>query len=211
MEYAPSPLLPLTAGDIKQYLYCPRIIFYRYLMPSFRFTTYKMKEGNLRQREEIILEKRRTLVRFGITGWGRKRALSEDDIQRYFSLKLSSDRLGLSGIVDMAIVTPAEVIPIDFKDGAFSLGKTIALHHKYQLLAYGLLLEETFKKRAERGFVHSLEDGSTKEVLFTEGARTFLLGKMRKMRGMIHTEAMPEGTPYWGRCRECEYRLFCHG
>jgi len=208
-----SPSIMLTIGDIKQYFYCPRIVYFRYLMPSFRPTTYKMEEGKLRQREEIKLEMRRTLVRFGIKGprpYGKKEE-GEDGVKRFFGIRLASERLGLTGVVDMAIVTPEEVIPVDFKDGAFSIGEVVALHHKYQLLGYGLLLEESYRKRAERGFIHSLEDGTTKSVYFSQGVRDFLTGKIRRMRNMIEKEIMPEETPYRSRCRECEFRPVCKG
>jgi len=180
-------------------------------MPSFRPTTYKMEEGKIRQAEEVILEKRRTLARFGIKGNGRGRILEEQKAEKLFSVKLVSSRLGISGIVDMAIITSDEVIPVDFKDGAFSVGEVIPLHHKYQLLIYGLLLEEMHKKRARRGFIHSLENGKTKEVCFTEGTRMYLTGKLRKMRDMINHEIMPDETPYKGRCKECEFRPVCKG
>lgn len=201
----------LTAGDIKQYFYCPRIVFFRYLIPHFKPKTYKMVEGKLRQIEEVQLEKRRTLVRFGIKSPWPKKKWEEDQIKKCFNLRLSSERLGLSGSIDMAIITPDEAIPVDFKDGAFSVGESVALHHKYQLLTYGLLLEDTFKVKCEKGFVCSLEDGSTKVVHFSNGAREFLIGKIRKIRKMITDEIMPEPTPFKGRCRECEFRYFCIG
>jgi len=206
-----NPVAFLTAGDIKQFFYCPRIVYFRYLMPSFRPTTYKMEEGKLRQAEEVTLEKRRTLVRFNIKGY-RKGSMSEERvIERLFSVKLSSLRLGISGIVDMAIIAHDEVIPVDFKDGAFSVGEVIPLHHKYQLLIYGLLLEERHRKKAKRGFIHSLEDGTTKEVYFTDGARMYLTGKIRKIREILNSEIMPDETPYRGRCKECEFRPVCRG
>lgn len=202
--------LTLTVGDIKQFFYCPRLVYFRYLMPEFHPTTYKMQEGKLRQQEEQRLEQRRTLARFGIKG-PLAGGIEAVGFQRLFSLRLVSAKLGLSGALDMAILTPQEVIPIDFKDGAFSVGEAVALHHKYQLLAYGLLLEEAYGRRCARGFVHSLEDGRTRSVTFTEGVRIFLMGKIRKIREMILTEAFPPETPYWGRCRECEFRPVCRG
>ncbi|HOJ43709.1 MAG TPA: CRISPR-associated protein Cas4, partial [Syntrophorhabdaceae bacterium] len=150
-------------------------------------------------------------TRFGIKGYGRGKILEEQRIEKLFNVKLVSFRLGISGIVDMAIITTDEVIPVDFKDGAFSVGEVVAIHHKYQLLTYGLILEETYRKRAKRGFIHSLEDGTTKEVHFTEGARMYLMSKLRKIRVMLNLEIIPDETPYKGRCRECEFKPICRG
>lgn len=197
--------LILTVGDIKQYFYCPRIVYFNYLMPGFRPITYKMEEGKLRQKEEEKLEKRRTISRFRL---GPKEDLKATKV---FNLKLSSQRLSLSGLLDMAILLDKEVIPVDFKDGSFSKSHIIALHHKYQLVAYGLLLEETYGKVSMRGFIHSLEDDRTRSVPFSEGTKVFLKGKIRKMRRMILREEFPEETQYKGRCRECEFKFVCKG
>jgi CRISPR-associated exonuclease Cas4 len=197
----------LTVGDVKQYFYCPRIVFFNYLMPAFRPTTYKMEEGKLRQKEEERLEKRRTFSRFKLD----LNSKSESHPIKYFDVKLFSESLGLSGLLDMALLTDKEAIPVDFKDGSFSRGRFVALHHKYQLLAYGLLLEESYFKKSVRGYIHSLEDGSTKSIYFSEGAKQYLIGKIRKMRNMIFNEIFPEETPYKGRCKECEFRPVCKG
>lgn len=197
----------LTVGDVKQYFYCPRIVFFNYLMPGFRPTTYKMEEGKLRQKEEERLEKRRTSSRFKLDLTSK----SGTQPTKYFDIKLFSESLGLSGLLDMALLTEEEAIPVDFKDGSFSRGRFVALHHKYQLLAYGLLLEESYLKKSLRGFIHSLEDGSTKSIYFSEGAKQYLTGKIKKMRHMIINEIFPEETPYKGRCQECEFRPICKG
>ncbi len=200
-----SPSLILTVGDIKQFFYCPRIVYFRYLMPSFRPTTYKMEEGKLRQKEEERLEKRRTTARFGLGPKEEVRAT------KLFNLKLLSESLGLSGLLDMALLMDKEVIPVDFKDGSFSKSHSVALHHKYQLIAYGLLLEESYEKFSVRGFIHSLEDGRTRSITFSEGAKVFLKSKIKKMRRMILEEEFPDETPYKGRCRECEFKPVCKG
>lgn len=202
-------MLVLTVADIKQFFYCPRVVYFNYLMPHFRPVTYKMEEGKLRQKEEERLEKRRTAARFGFgKGWESN---GEKGASKLLNIRLYSNRLGLSGLLDMAVISEREAIPVDFKDGAFSRGSVVALHHKYQLVAYGLLLEEIYRKRSLRGFIHSLEEGRSKSVVFSDGAKMFLRGKINKMRRMILDEVFPEPTPYKGRCRECEFKPVCTG
>ncbi len=198
-------MITLTVGDVKQYFYCPRIVYFNYLMPGFRPITYKMEEGKLRQKEEEELEKRRTIARFHLGKRGEIKA------EKLFNLRLASESLGLSGLLDMALILNKEVVPVDFKDGSYSKNYIIALHHKYQLMAYALLLEETYRKISLRGFIYSLEDGRTRSVNFSDGAKMFLKGKIRKIRQMILEEIFPEETPYKGRCRECEFRPVCKG
>ncbi|HIC91670.1 MAG TPA: CRISPR-associated protein Cas4 [Syntrophaceae bacterium] len=188
----------LNVSDVKQYFYCPRIPYFLYLIPNFRPITYKMEEGKLKQKEEERLEKRRSLSRFDLK-----------EGEKHYNLKIFSQRLGLSGHLDMAISTKREVIPVDFKDGSFSKEPYVPLHHKYQLICYGFLLEEYFRKPSLRGFIHSLEDKKTREISFTEGAKSFTYTALRKIRHMISAESMPPPTRHFGRCRECEFKQIC--
>jgi CRISPR-associated exonuclease Cas4 len=188
----------LTVGDIKQFFYCARHLYFLYQMPHFRPTTYKMEEGKLRQKEEQTLEKRRTLHRFELK-----------EGKKFYELRLFSERLGVSGMLDMAIITEKEAVPVDFKDGSMSLAYVAPLHHKYQLVVYGLLLEEAYRTHSFRGFIHSLEDGNTKESFFTNGAKTYALRMIERIRHMLLNESLPPPSRNWWRCRECEFRLVC--
>jgi len=106
----------LTVSDVKQYPYCPRIVYYTYLLPlRARPITYKMAEGKLEHERTTELEERRSLRAYGLA-----------EGVRHFDVALSSQRLGMSGRLDMVIETPAEVIPVDFKN---SEGK-VGLNHK---------------------------------------------------------------------------------
>lgn len=198
--------LVFKIGDIKQYFYCPRIVYFNYLMPRFRPVTYKMEEGKLRQSEQEKLEKRRTVARFDLFDDERR-----SHVVKQFNVRLYSDELGLSGMLDMLLIVEDEAIPVDFKDGSFARGEVVALHHKYQLIGYGLLVEACLRKKAMRGFIHSIEEGKAKSVNFSEGAKMFLRGKIRKMHEMIINEILPHPTPHYVRCRECEFRPVCRG
>ncbi len=49
----------LTATDLKQWAYCPRIPFYRYVLPVRPASTYKMQRGKDVQAAVEALERRR--------------------------------------------------------------------------------------------------------------------------------------------------------
>lgn len=127
----------LTVSDVKQYPYCPRIVYYSYLLPlRARPTTYKMEEGQRVHARTVELEERRSLRAYGLK-----------DGVRHFDVKLESEKLGLRGNLDMVVETPSEVIPVDFKNSS-----GIGLNHKYQLAAYALLVEEAWNRSVRRGF-----------------------------------------------------------
>ncbi|MBM4463865.1 MAG: DUF911 domain-containing protein [Chloroflexi bacterium] len=68
----PSPLPPipcslvLTVSDVKQFAYCPRVVYFTYALPRRRPTTYKMKEGKIEHEHVAELEERRSLRAYGL-------------------------------------------------------------------------------------------------------------------------------------------------
>jgi CRISPR-associated exonuclease Cas4 len=200
--------LTLTVTDIRQWVYCPRIVYYTYCLKVKRPVTCKMEEGILQHERVTELESRRTLRSYGLR--------REDEGRREFKVSFYSARLGLSGLLDMAIVTPHEVIPVEYKDNtpAASLDSkratpVVALNHKYQLTAYALLAEEKFGLPVRRSFVHYIPTRQSREVLITPEMRRFVLNALVDIRKMLAAERLPPPTSERRRCRECEFRRFC--
>lgn len=187
-------MIQLTVTDVKQYLYCPRIVYFTYCMPLRRPTTYKMEEGKLQHQHTAELERRRSLRAYGLT-----------EGERHFDVHLYSERLGLSGHLDMAIVTPQEAIPVEFKHSAGKLG----LNHKYQLTAYALLVEEKWDRPVRRAFVYFIPLKRAQEVAITPNKRRFVVKAIERIRQMVKSEALPEPTRHIGRCADCEFKNFC--
>ena len=122
-----------TVTDLKQYTYCPRIVYYHHCLPAVRPVTYKMEAGVEAGSAEETRELRRSLRPYGL-GHG----------ERHLDVWLRSESWGLRGRADLVIDTDdnasgrRELIPVDFKFSPGRLGANIRL----QLLAYGVLVEE---------------------------------------------------------------------
>jgi CRISPR-associated exonuclease Cas4 len=187
-------MLTLTVSDIKQYTYCPRIVYFTYCLPLKRPLTYKMEEGDLQHERVAELEQRRSLRAYGL-----------NQGERQFGVHLYSERLELSGLLDMVIIGAQEPIPVEFK---YSTGKP-GLNHKYQLTAYALLVEDKWHKAVRRGFIYLIPLKEALEVPVTANMRRFVLGTMAEIREMVDREAMPEPTRRRERCRDCEFVNFC--
>src|SRR5438093_11072144 len=97
-------MISLRVNDIKQYAYCPRIVFYQYTMPVEKKPTWKMEQGKIEEAEIDRLEKRRKLSGYRLME-GEKR----------FHFRLSSARLRLTSKLDLLINSPEELFPMDFK------------------------------------------------------------------------------------------------
>jgi CRISPR-associated exonuclease Cas4 len=187
-------MIDLRVNDLKQFVYCPRIVFYQYVMPVDKKPTFKMEEG--KRAEEIIdkLEKRRSL---------REYHLAEG--KRHFHLWLRSEGLGLTGKLDLLIESPRGLFPIDFK---FTSGRP-QKNHVYQLCGYALLIEEAYHEAATQGFIYLIPRDEAVVVNLSQEQKEETLRLLEEMREMIRAERMPDPTPVRSRCTECEYRNYC--
>ncbi|HEY8475540.1 MAG TPA: CRISPR-associated protein Cas4 [Chloroflexota bacterium] len=190
-----ADLVELAASDVRQFVYCQRLVYYRHCLGLHPAPTYKMVEGKLQHERTEELEHRRGLKAYGLR-----------DGERAFDVVLRSERLGLTGRLDMAVVRRHEVVPVEFKHTEDRL----RLNHKYQLVAYALLAEERWERPVRRCFVYVIPRKAAVEVAITPGARRFTRRLLSAMRAVIVRQMMPEPTRRRGRCQECEYRRFCN-
>jgi CRISPR-associated exonuclease Cas4 len=189
---------PFCVTDLKQWVYCPRVLYYRLCLPAIRPTTYKMQAGIEEGEAEAQRETRRSLRAYGLkTG------------RREYEVALESERLGLRGKVDMVIFLEEkgkeEVIPVDYK-----LSDTLGQHFRLQLMAYGLLLEDCLGGICKRGFLYSIPSRKAEETPFTKALRRQCSDTLTAMQHMLYREAMPEPTKQRGKCINCEFRRFCN-
>ncbi len=188
--------MSFTVTDIRQYAYCPRIPYYTYVLPLARPLTHKMREGHEVHREQGEREGRRNLSKYGLKGAA----------ERHEDIRLYSTALGLSGRLDMVLVTPDESVPVEYKNGRGPVG----VNHRLQLAAAALLVEERWEQPVRRAFVHFVPTGRHAEVAITDELRDRVRAELAAMRGMVESESMPDATPVIGRCVECEFRRFCN-
>jgi CRISPR-associated exonuclease Cas4 len=181
-------------SDIKQYMYCPRVIYFNYVMPVDKKTSYKMEEGKLEHLKLEKLENRRKLRRYRI-----------DEGERCFRTFLKSERLGLQGILDLHLITPDGYYPVEFKNSL----RHGSLNHKYQLTSYGMLLEEHYQRPVRCGFLYLIPRQEIYPVELTTMTRSFVRHLVDKIRIMIEHEIFPAPPNQRGRCTDCEYSNFC--
>lgn len=188
-------MIPLRVSDLKQYIYCPRIVYYYYVLPIPRRITRKMEYGRLEHIEINQLEKRRRLKAYGLKEGSRK-----------FQVFLESARLGLSGLLDMMVITTSgEIFPVEFKHSVSKDG----LHQKYQLAAYAMLLEEKYRKPVRYGFLYLIPKKSVIPVEITTSMRDHVQKVLSAIRNVITGERMPGYIRSYQRCTDCEFKNYC--
>lgn len=194
LDQAIDPLF-FTVTDLKQFTYCPRVLFYEKCLPHIRPRTFKMDAG----RDEHELEERRAI----------RRTLSKYDVaagSRAFDVAIEEAGYGLRAKLDEVVTTAeGEIFPVDYK-----LAEKVGENHKLQLTAYAMLLEVTRSVKIQRGFIYLIPKQRTVEVLIHEQMRKDVVKLLAEMKTMVVQEAMPNPTDVQTRCFSCEFRRFCN-
>lgn len=199
IEQTSSTLFEVT--DLKQWSYCPRVVYYRYCLPEIRPVTDLIAAGIRSHSDEAGREERRSLRNYGLTAG-----------ERAFDVSLRSERLGLRGRLDLAIAVPgravpgAEAIVVEYKDSEKPAGP----HFKLQLAAYALLLEEAWGLPVRRGFLYSIPLRQSEVVPITAALRQKVLRAVDELRAVVVGECMPEPPASRRPCVSCEFRRFCN-
>lgn len=187
-----TDLLPVT--ELRQWAYCPRVVYYHRIMPGAGRSTYKMEEG-LRAQELIEgLEMRRTLREYGL-----------GDAERQFGVWLSDEELGLSGKLDLLLRGERTAAVVDFKLTSGDVGE----NHRMQLAGYSVLVEKVLGLAAPTAFLFRIPDNKVFAVDVSGELRERAIGSVAAIRSMRESQELPEPTPVRARCTECEYANYC--
>jgi CRISPR-associated exonuclease Cas4 len=185
-------LLPVV--ELRQWAYCPRVVYYHQLMPGAGQMTYKMNEGLRAQEAVENLEMRRTLREYGM-----------ENAERQFGVWLSDEGLGLTGKVDLLLRGASFAAVVDFKLTSGEVGE----NHRMQLAGYALLVEAALRVPVEVAFLFRIPDNKVFPVPVTVEMRQRVVEAVRTIRLMQMTEELPEATAVRARCKECEYANYC--
>lgn len=187
--------------DLKQWTYCPRVLYYRYCLPDIRPITGLISAGIRGHTDEAGREERRSLRAYGLT-----------EGERAFDVGLRSAALGLRGRLDLAIAVPdraapqAEAYVVEYKDSEKPAGP----HFKLQLAAYSLLIEEMWGLPVWRGYIYSIPLRTAEIVTITPALRKKVQQSVAAMQSAVAGERMPDAPSSRRPCISCEFRRFCN-
>jgi len=182
----------LEVSDLKQYGYCPRVVYYRYRFPDFRPETYKMESGE-NAHERIRRQMRRRLPR----------GLPEGQV--FHERLLYAPSLRLVGKIDLLIETESGLVVVDYKNA-----RRVRPNWKDQLAAYALLAETVLGKPVEHGFIYLIPLRKLETVPLSARRKRAVQERLAEIIRMIQEERQPDPTPKRNRCLDCEYKRFCN-
>ncbi|HDI32234.1 MAG TPA: CRISPR-associated protein Cas4, partial [Thermofilum sp.] len=183
----------VSVSDIKQYFYCPRVIYYMHALGLRERQTYSMNEGK-EVHQDIRRKEARRLTpvlkrRFG--KW-----------KKVFGLRLYSERLGLSGVLDVLLIRGKEYVPMEYKVAEIT-SKRPPPNHFYQLVAYALLVEDRFNVLVRKGFIYyHLSDRVLMTAITSESKKYIVRVILPRIR-MIMKGSFPYVKAIKKRCRNC--------
>lgn len=184
----------LSINDLKQFLYCPRIVYYHWVMPVRPPATFLMQRGHNQEERFERLEPRRVLSRYGF-----------DEANRHFGLEMTAESLRLIGKVDLVLEGSERVAVVEFKATASRLAE----NWRVQLCAYALLAEHHFQRPCPVGYVVLNDRDENVEVEMSDVLRGHTLSVLKQVRTLAMRQEFPDATPVRARCAQCEYRNFC--
>lgn len=173
----------LNPTDLKQFVFCPRVTYFTRVMRLKPVMGSQQESGKKSHETLSHLEERRhgslkTELPFSVTS-------------KELDVKLSSERLGVQGRLDMLLHTgDGEYIPVEFKEMSSHRGE-VHLDHKYQLLLLALLIEDASGKIVRRGVVYYIPEEKAVIVPLTEGLKRRTIGLLRRITEMIATGQLP--------------------
>lgn len=188
----------ITPSEVMEYLYCPRFTYFLNVLkvPQHEDNRYKVQKG--RRVHEKRLQDNRDYLR-------KKIDMMAKDINVY----LSSSQNHIRGIVDeVAFMRDGTLAPIDYK---YSPYKEYAFKtHKIQITLYSLLIEETYRKPVNKGYIFYIRNGSKmNEIPITLSLKQEALEIVNTILKIIREERLPQKTKVKIRCFDCCYKNIC--
>ena len=187
-------LFSLPVNLIRQWCYCPRVVYYMELTNVAFHRPIWVKQGSDFHQIEKTLWSRRNLSRFH---------LQKGKI--HHNLSLRDNHVGLHGIIDMAIETDDAVYGVEFKLSA----KAKKRGDQLQLSAYAMLLEKYFSKPSSVGFL--VGKGKVVHVVNVDRDKRYAVVEIsNEIRKMLKRGLKPSSSAGVTQCCNCEYVNFCN-
>lgn len=192
----------ISVTDIKHYVYCPRLVYFDRVLHATPVFGSQQEEGKESHEEQVAKELRRKDAIYYSTEFV--------GAQKLLFTALSSDALGLQGNVDLIIHTArGEFIPVEYKN-MNSDGGRVCMDHKYQLVAYALLIEDCFGTVVKQGIVNYLPQTQILQFEITPTMKTHVKRVLGHIKRIIQTEELPPIRVANYKCQGgCGHRQTC--
>ena len=192
----------VSVTDIKHFIYCPRIIYFEKVL-HVEPQLGSQQEESKRIHEEL---EEKELRRKGAILYSKEL----ENAEKFFRVPLTSKKLRLQGTIDCIIKFGNEYIPIDYKNMESNKGKPWT-DHKYQLVAYALLIEENYQAIVKRGYINYIPEKLAVKIDITPTMKTHVKRILTQIEEIIQKEKPPPIRVAKEKCTGgCGYKWICN-
>lgn len=177
--------------EIRQYVYCNRIIYFRHVLNAPMKNTYKMEYG-MKKHEKL-------------------QELAENNKnapQKYFNIYLTDPDSGLVGLIDYFEFDGNEAYPVEIKTGKEPYDK-MDISHKMQVTAQTILIEKNFNFLVKKVKIFYTKSEKIVEYPISIKDKLKVLEILDKIFKLLDSESIPVPTEHRGKCVDCECRNYC--
>ncbi|MEM3700990.1 MAG: CRISPR-associated protein Cas4 [Candidatus Bathyarchaeia archaeon] len=195
-----EPLVSVT--DVKHYVYCPRLVYFDRVLHARPVFGSQQEESQELHMEYVRKElRRKDAVYYSPEFVGAEKLLF---------VSLVSKSLQLHGVVDCIIRTvKGEYVPVEYKNMNSDRGKAY-MDHKYQLVAYALLVEENFGTVVKRGFVNYIPEQLILKFEMTPTMKSYVKRIVGHIKRIIREERLPPIRVAQNKCQGgCGHKQTC--
>jgi len=192
----------VSVTDIKHYIYCPRLVYFDRVLHAQPVFGSQQEESQEQHEEYVRKElRRKDAVYYSSEFVGAEKLLF---------VQLVSEKLQLQGVVDCIIKTAkGEYIPVEYKNMNSDNGK-VYMDHKYQLVAYALLVEENFGAVVKRGFVNYIPEQLILQFEITPTMKSYVKRVIGHIKRIIKEETLPPIRVAKNKCQGgCGHKQTC--
>lgn len=174
----------LTATDLMNYLYDPRIIYFVHVLKIPQATTAKELKGREKYEEFKKKSKRNKIIQ------------ELPHLPKIYNVYLTSEKYGFATKVDCIAINKdkGEAYPIQVKYS--SKPHVLYRGQKFQIIMEVMLIEERLGYKVPFGFVKFLKSGDFVKVDISERLKTELLQIFSEIEDIIRLEKLPRPSPH---------------
>jgi len=123
-------------------------------------------------------------------------------------LKIKSETLGLSGIIDQIEIYEKGYVPIELKSGR-APKEDAWPNHKIQVAAYAMLLEEKFNTEVKEGFIHYLDVNEKRHIPINVFLKEETNELKNKVKALLESADIPDFCDNENKCNACGLKEEC--
>lgn len=188
--------MTLTPSHVIQYLYCPRFIYFEFVLAIPQYEERKFKVIKGREIHDRKLEQNKEYLR-------RRIGAVDRYVDQYITNELMRGRID-----EVLVLADGSMAPLDYKFAQYD--DRVYETYKTQLFCYAWLIEDNFHCAVNRGYlVYTRSSNKLVEVDIAANDKRLVESSVKEIEAIIDKNAFPRATKYKQRCVDCTYRNIC--